>query len=343
MQRSIRGVLSVAAAVALLTGAAGQAAAQEVNIYSARHYQTDEALYEGFTEKTGIRINRIEGEGDALMERIKAEGKNSPADVLITVDAGRLWRADQLDLFQPVRSKLLEERIPANLRHPDGRWFGFSTRARVIFYNKDMVDPSEIGSYEDLADPKWKGMVCMRSSSNIYNLSLMASLIEHNGEEKALEWAKGVVGNFARNPQGGDTDQLRAVATGECGLTLANTYYFVRLMQSDDPKDQEVVEKVGVIFPNQDGRGTHVNVSGAGVLKHAPNKDAAVKFLEYLASDEAQRYFAHGNNEYPAVPGVAASDALELLGDFKVDEINVAVYGENQPLAQKLFDRAGWQ
>jgi iron(III) transport system substrate-binding protein len=343
MQRSIRGVLSAAAAVALLTGAAGQAAAQEVNIYSARHYQTDEALYEGFTEKTGIRINRIEGEGDALMERIKAEGKNSPADVLITVDAGRLWRADQLDLFQPVRSKLLEERIPANLRHPDGRWFGFSTRARVIFYNKDMVDPSEIGSYEDLADPKWKGMVCMRSSSNIYNLSLMASLIEHNGEEKALEWAKGVVGNFARNPQGGDTDQLRAVATGECGLTLANTYYFVRLMQSDDPKDQEVVEKVGVIFPNQDGRGTHVNVSGAGVLKHAPNKDAAVKFLEYLASDEAQRYFAHGNNEYPAVPGVAASDALELLGDFKVDEINVAVYGENQPLAQKLFDRAGWQ
>jgi len=343
MQRSIRGVLSAAAAVALLTGAAGQAAAQEVNIYSARHYQTDEALYEGFTEKTGIRINRIEGEGDALMERIKAEGKNSPADVLITVDAGRLWRADQLDLFQPVRSKLLEERIPANLRHPDGRWFGFSTRARVIFYNKEMVDPSEIGSYEDLADPKWKGMVCMRSSSNIYNLSLMASLIEHNGEEKALEWAKGVVGNFARNPQGGDTDQLRAVATGECGLTLANTYYFVRLMQSDDPKDQEVVEKVGVIFPNQDGRGTHVNVSGAGVLKHAPNKDAAVKFLEYLASDEAQRYFAHGNNEYPAVPGVAASDALELLGDFKVDEINVAVYGENQPLAQKLFDRASWQ
>lgn len=343
MQRSIRGVLSVAAAVALLTGAAGQAAAQEVNIYSARHYQTDEALYEGFTEKTGIRINRIEGEGDALMERIKAEGKNSPADVLITVDAGRLWRADQLDLFQPVRSKLLEERIPANLRHPDGRWFGFSTRARVIFYNKDMVDPSEIGSYEDLADPKWKGMVCMRSSSNIYNLSLMASLIEHNGEEKALEWAKGVVGNFARNPQGGDTDQLRAVATGECGLTLANTYYFVRLMQSDDPKDQEVVEKVGVIFPNQDGRGTHVNVSGAGVLKHAPNKDAAVKFLEYLASDEAQRYFAHGSNEYPAVAGVAASDALKLLGDFKVDEINVAVYGENQPLAQKLFDRAGWQ
>ena len=343
MQRSIRGVLSAAAAVALLTGAAGQAAAQEVNIYSARHYQTDEALYEGFTEKTGIRINRIEGEGDALMERIKAEGKNSPADVLITVDAGRLWRADQLDLFQPVRSKLLEERIPANLRHPDGRWFGFSTRARVIFYNKEMVDPSEIGSYEDLADPKWEGMVCMRSSSNIYNLSLMASLIAHNGEEKALDWAKGVIGNFARNPQGGDTDQLRAVATGECGLTLANTYYFVRLMQSDDPKDQEVVEKVGVIFPNQDGRGTHVNVSGAGVLKHAPNKDAAVKFLEYLASDEAQRYFAHGNNEYPAVPGVAASDALELLGDFKVDEINVAVYGENQPLAQKLFDRAGWQ
>src|SRR5690606_22473796 len=335
--------LAAVTGFALLAGPGGQATAQELNIYSSRHYQTDEALYSTFTEQTGIQINRIEDKEDPLIERIKAEGVNCPADVLITVDVGRLWRADQEGLFQPTRSKILEERIPENLRHPDGRWFGFSTRARVIFYNKEMVDPSEIGSYQDLADPKREGMVCMRSSSNIYHLSLMASLIEHNGEEKALEWAKGVVGNFARNPQGGDTDQLRAVATGECGLTRANTYYFVRLMQSDDPAAQEVVEQAGLVFPNHDVRGTHVNVSGAGVLKHAPNKDAAVKFLEYLASDEAQRYFAHGNNEYPAVPGVAASDALELLGDFKVDEINVAVYGENQPLAQKLFDRAGWQ
>jgi iron(III) transport system substrate-binding protein len=335
--------LAAVTGIALLAGAGGQAAAQELNIYSSRHYQTDEALYSTFTEQTGIRINRIEDKEDPLIARLKAEGVNSPADVLITVDVGRLWRADQEGLFQPINSKVLEERIPENLRHPDGHWFGFSTRARVIFYNKDMVDPAEISTYEDLADPKWNDMICIRSSSNIYNLSLLASLVAHHGEEKAQEWAEGVVANFARDPQGGDTDQIRAVGTGECGLAVANTYYFVRLLQSDDPADKEVVENVGVIFPNQDGRGTHVNISGAGVLKNAPHKEAAVKFLEYLASDEAQRYFAHGNNEYPVVEGVTESDALSTLGDFKADEINVSLYGENQPLAQKIFDRAGWK
>ncbi|WP_119462276.1 Fe(3+) ABC transporter substrate-binding protein [Rhodospirillaceae bacterium SYSU D60014] len=335
--------LAAVTGIALLAGAGGQAAAQELNIYSSRHYQTDEALYSTFTEQTGIRINRIEDKEDPLIARLKAEGMNSPADVLITVDVGRLWRADQEGLFQPINSKVLEERIPDNLRHPDGHWFGFSTRARVIFYNKDMVDPAEISTYEDLADSKWNDMICIRSSSNIYNLSLLASLVAHHGEEKAQEWAEGVVANFARDPQGGDTDQIRAVGTGECGLAVANTYYFVRLLQSDDPADKEVVENVGVIFPNQDGRGTHVNISGAGVLKNAPHKEAAVKFLEYLASDEAQRYFAHGNNEYPVVEGVTESDALSTLGDFKADKINVSLYGENQPLAQKIFDRAGWK
>ena len=335
--------LAAVTGFALLAGPGGQATAQELNIYSSRHYQTDEALYSTFTEQTGIQINRIEDKEDPLIERIKAEGVNSPADVLITVDVGRLWRADQEGLFQPTRSKILEERIPENLRHPDGHWFGFSSRARVIFYNKEMVDPAEIGSYEDLADPKWNDMVCIRSSSNVYNLSLLASLVAHHGEEKAQEWAEGVVANFARDPQGGDTDQIKAVGTGECGLAVANTYYFVRLLQSDDPADKEIVENVGVIFPNQDGRGTHINISGAGVVKNAPHKEAAVKFLEYLASDEAQRYFAHGNNEYPVVEGVAESNALSTLGDFKADSINVSVYGENQPLAQKIFDRAGWK
>ena len=315
----------------------------ELNLYSSRHYQTDEALYDDFTKATGIKVNRIEGKGDALIERIKSEGANSPADVFLTVDAGRLWRADQAGLFQPVNSDKLNSAIPANMRHPDGHWFGFSERARVIYHNKDNVDPEGLDSYEALADPKWKDLVCIRSSSNIYNLSLLSSIIEAHGEQAAEDWAKGVVANFAREPQGGDTDQIRAVAAGECGISVGNTYYFVRLMTSDKPEDKAVVEKVGVIFPNQDGRGTHVNVSGAGVLKNAPNRDAAIKFLEYLASEQAQRYFADGNNEYPAVNAVEPNPTLKSLGDFKEDSINVAVYGENQPTSQKVFDRAGWK
>ena len=323
----------------------GQAAAEEavLNIYSARHYQTDEKLYEGFTEATGIEINRIEGKDDALIERLKSEGRNSPADILITVDAGRLWRAEQADLFQPVDSDLLDERIPANLRHPDGLWFGFSTRARVIYYNKETIDPAGLDSYEDLADPKWAGEVCIRSSTNIYNLSLLGSIIEANGEEAAQDWAEGVVANFARDPQGGDTDQIRAVAAGECGISVGNTYYYFRLQRSDDPEDRAVAGAVGVILPNQDGRGTHVNVSGAGVAAHAPHPGNAKKFLEYLASDAAQAYFADGNNEFPAVASVEANETVQSLGDFKVDAVNVAVFGENQPTAQMIFDRAGWK
>ena len=335
---------TVLAAACVLVAVDGPALAEgELNLYSSRHYQTDDALYDNFTKETGIKINRIEGKGDALIERIKSEGANSPADVLLTVDAGRLWRADQAGLFQPVNSDTLNSAIPANMRHPDGHWFGFSERARVIYYNSDTVDPEGLDSYEDLADPKWKDLVCIRSSSNIYNLSLLSSIIEAHGEEAAEDWAKGVVANFAREPQGGDTDQIRAVAAGECGISVGNTYYFVRLLTSDKPDDKAVVEKVGVIFPNQDGRGTHVNVSGAGVLKNAPNRDAAIKFLEYLASEQAQRYFSDGNNEYPAVDGVEPNPALKSLGDFKEDTINVAVYGENQPTSQKVFDRAGWK
>jgi iron(III) transport system substrate-binding protein len=327
---------------ALVASGAG-AEDEVVNLYSSRHYQTDERLYQGFTEATGIAVNRVDGKGDALMARLESEGQNSPADIFITVDAGNLWRAQQAGLFQPIESAVLAERVPEHLRHPQGYWFGFSTRARVIVYNKDMVDPAEIDSYEDLADPKWKGKVCIRSSDNIYNQSLLASLIEHDGEAAAEAWAKGVVANFARDPQGGDTDQILAVAAGECGLALANTYYYVRLMQSEDAAEKTAVEKTGVIFPNQNGRGTHVNVSGAGVLAHAPHKEAAIKFLEYLASDAAQAYFADGNNEYPVVDGVPGNPALERLGTFKADPVNVSVYGEHQPAAQRVFDRAGWK
>ncbi|GAK33566.1 iron uptake protein A2 [alpha proteobacterium Q-1] len=318
-------------------------AAQEVNIYSSRHYQTDERLYEDFEKATGIRINRLEGEGDALIARLKQEGRNSPADILLTVDAGRLWRAEDAGLFQPIASDELTAKIPAHLRHPDGLWFGFSSRARMIFVNRDLADPALITGYEDLADPRWKGQICIRSSSNIYNLSLMASMIAHHGEADALAWAKGVVANFARPPQGGDTDQLRAAAAGECAIAVANSYYFARLMLSEDQADREVVAQLVPIFPNQDGRGTHVNISGAGVLKYAPHQKEAIAFLEYLASDSAQIYFAAGNNEYPVTDVAINNDALKTLGDFKVDDLNVGQLGINQPTAQRLFDQAGWR
>src|SRR3990172_6676126 len=285
--------------LALLT--VGSAAAQEkvLNLYSARHYQTDEALYSEFPRQTGIKINRIEGKEDELLERIRNEGANSPADVFITVDAARLAQADALGLFAPVKSKLLEERIPANLRSPD--WFAFSTRARVIIFNKASVDPADVQNYEDLAGAKVKGKVCVRSGAHPYNLSLGSALIHHLGEQKTEVWARGLVANFARAPKGGDTDQIRAVAAGECGVSISNTYYIARLLRSDKPEDKKAMEKVGVVWPNQKSYGTHINISGGGMLKTAPHKEAAVQFLEYLASDEAQTYFANGNNEWPAV------------------------------------------
>lgn len=334
------------AAVAFVAGSSQPAFAEEkvLNLYSARHYQTDEALYANFTTATGIKINRIEGGEDALMERIRNEGPNSPADVLITVDVGRLWRADEMGLFAPVKSKLLEARIPANYRDPKGNWFGFSMRARIIAYNKDKIKPSELKSYEDLADPRFKGRICTRSASHVYNLSLMGSIIGALGEEKAEAWAKGVAANLAHQPKGGDSDQLRATAAGQCDIALSNTYYYVRIMRSDKPEDKKLIEKLGVIWPNQDGRGTHVNISGGGMLKYAPHKEAAVRFLEYLASNDAQVHFADGNNEWPVVPDVATHNpALKSLGTFKADPINIAVIGRNQPLAQKIFDRVGYK
>jgi iron(III) transport system substrate-binding protein len=320
------------------------ALAQEkvLNLYSARHYQTDEALYANFTRQTGVRINRIEGKEDELLERIRNEGANSPADVFITVDAARLAQADALGLFAPVKSKVLEERIPAHLRSPD--WFAFSTRARVILYNKAAVDPADVQNYEDLANPKLKGKVCVRSGAHPYNLSLGSALIHHLGQQKTEEWAMGLVANFARTPKGGDTDQIKAVAAGECGVAISNSYYIARLLRSNKAADKQAMEKVGVVWPNQKGFGTHINVSGGGMLKTAPHKEAAVLFLEYLAGDEAQAYFANGNNEWPAVKTVSVKNpALDALGTFKADTLNVGTLSKNTALAQKIFDRAGWR
>ncbi len=336
---------TIAIALFGLTVSASVASQESVvNVYSGRHYQSDEALYAGFTKATGIKVNRIEASEDAIIERIRNEGARSPADVMITVDAGRLWRAEQLGLFQPVKSETLEKRIPESLRHQEGQWFGFSTRARVIAYNKARVRPGEISTYEELADPKWKGRVCMRSSTSIYNLSLMGALIDHLGEARAEAWAKGVRANLAQDPKGGDTDQLKAVAAGLCDVTVSNQYYYARLARSAKPDERQVAERLGIAFPNQASWGTHVNISGAGVLKHAPHREAAVRFLEYLASDEAQRYFADGNNEWPVVRGVKVDNpVLNALGDFKADRINVAVLGKNQPSSQKIYDRVAWK
>jgi iron(III) transport system substrate-binding protein len=336
-------IQAVLAAALLFSGAASLAQEKVLNLYSSRHYQTDEALYDNFTKKTGIKVNRIEAGEDPLIERMKQEGSRSPADVLVTVDAGRLWRAEQAGLLQPVASKVLNERIPAALRHPDGLWYAFSIRARPIFYAKGKVDPASIRDYEDLADPKFKGKICVRSSGNMYNLSLMSSMVNASGPEKAESWAKAVAGNMARDPKGGDTDQLNAVAAGECQVAIANTYYYVRLMKSDKPAERAVADKVGVIFPNQGNRGAHVNISGAGVAKHAPHRANAIAFLEYLSSDEAQAYFANGNNEFPVVGTVRDNRELASLGDFKKDSLNVSMLGRNQALAQQIYDRAGWK
>ena len=329
---------------ATLVALALPASAEEkvLNLYSARHYQTDEALYANFTKQTSIRINRIEGKEDELLERIRNEGSNSPADIFLTVDAARLAKAHELGLFAPLSSKTLDARIPAHLRTDD--WYSFSTRARVIVYNKTEVKASEVQSYGDLANPRLKGKVCVRSGSHPYNLSLMASIIAHEGEAKAEAWARGMVANFARAPKGGDTDQIKAVAAGECGVALSNTYYVARLMRSTKPEDQKTMEKIGVVWPNQASSGTHINVSGGGMLKTAPHKDAAVKFLEYLSSDDAQRYFADGNNEWPAVDSVkVANPGLDALGKFKADKIPVKNLSMYQAKAQIIFDRAGFK
>ncbi|MBI2276014.1 MAG: Fe(3+) ABC transporter substrate-binding protein [Dechloromonas sp.] len=335
-------MLSLIALALAAASPAAQAQEKVLNLYSARHYQTDEKLYDNFTRQTGIKINRIEGKEEELMERIRNEGANSPADVFITVDAARLATADALGLFAPVKSKVLETRIPAPLR--TDTWFAFSTRARVIIYNRSALKADDVASYESLADPKLKGKLCSRSGAHPYNLSLVSSLIAHDGEAKTEEWARGVVANFARAPKGGDTDQIKAVAAGECAVAVSNTYYLARLIRSDKIEERRMMERVGIVWPNQAGRGTHINISGGGMVKTAKNQEAAVKFLEYLAGDEAQRYFADGNNEWPVVAGAATDNpALAAMGKFKADPLPIGALARNVVAAQKLLDRAGYR
>ena len=341
------------AALALVWGAAAQAQEQVVNLYSARHYSTDEALYNNFTKATGIKINRVDADDAGIIARLKAEGSASPADVILLVDAARLWRGEQDGLFLPIKSKLLEDAIPANLRAApaaDGGipWFGFSTRARVVVYDKVRVKREDVDTYEELGDPKNKGKLCIRSGAHPYNLSLFGAVTEHLGPEKSEAWLKGMVDNMARAPKGGDTDQIKAVAAGECQIALTNSYYLARLMRSDKPEDRAVVEKVGVVFPNQASWGTHVNIAGAAVARHAKNPANAVKFLEYLASPSAQNYFANGNNEWPVAKGVNTDNpALKSMtggsGQFKSETIPISAVGANQVKVQQMLDRVGFQ
>ncbi|XVJ71752.1 MAG: extracellular solute-binding protein [Rhizobacter sp.] len=344
-----RRLLALGAAVLAVTALpSALAQAQTLNIYSARHYQTDEALYADFTKATGIKINRVDADDAGILARLKSEGSNSPADLILLVDAARLWRAEVDGLFQPVSAKLLRDKIPAQLRGKEeagaSQWFGFSTRARVIVYNKQTVKPTDVETYESLAAPVNKGKVCTRSGSHPYNLSLFGSMMEHLGETATKDWLAGVVANMARAPKGGDTDQIRATASGECQIAVTNTYYLARLMRSDKAEDRATMEKIGIVFPNQKTWGTHINISGAGIAKHAKNRDAAVKFLEYLAGDSAQRYFADGNNEWPVVTGLKVSNpALEKMGAFKSETIASSVVGLNQVKVQRLLDQVGYK
>ncbi|WP_299142136.1 extracellular solute-binding protein [uncultured Tateyamaria sp.] len=333
--------ISVAALMTVLAPAAS--AEGELNLYSSRHYDTDERLYSDFTDATGIVINRIEGKADELIARMQAEGANSPADVLLTVDTSRLERAKTAGVLQSVESETLEARIPDSLQDDDNQWFGFSQRARIIFYDKaDVETPPQ--SYVELADPAYKGLVCHRSSSNVYSQTLLAAVIQNHGEEAATAWAQGVVDNFARDPQGGDTDQLRGLVSGECDISISNTYYFARAVRRDvDGLSEEQRANIGWVFPAQNAEGAHMNLSGGGVAAHAPNKDNAVKFLEYLASDQAQQYFSAGNDEYPAVPGVGLSASVATLGLFRPDAVDLSAVAQNVPTAQRIFNQVGWK
>lgn len=334
-------LLMAATLAALLCTAAATAA--EVNIYSARHYGSDQQLWDAFTKATGIKVNVVEAEHDQLIQRLKSEGAGSPADVLITVDAGRLAHAVDAGLLQAVKIAALDATLPKHLRHPDGLWYGVAVRARVLVYHKDRLKPADIPTYESLADPTLKGKVLVRSGTNIYNLGLVGSLIAALGPEKTRTWARGLVANFARPPQGGDTDQIKAVAAGVGDVAISNSYYFARLVASEKPEERAVTQKLGVVFPNQSDRGTHVNISGAAVTKHAPNKANAVKLIEFLLSPEAQRLFTNGSLEFPANPAVAPHPVLAGFGTFKQDEINAAAFAKNSVEAARIMDEVGWK
>ncbi len=345
-----KAVLAIVAASLLAAGAAS-AQEQVVNLYSARHYSTDEALYSNFTKATGIKVNRVDADDAGILARLKAEGTASPADVILLVDAARLYKGEADGLFQPIKSRVLDDAIPANLRGktaPDGGtpWFGFSTRARVIVYDKVKVQRADVDTYEELADAKNKGKVCIRSGSHPYNLSLFGAVTEHMGEQKAEAWLKGVNDNLARAPKGGDTDQIKAVAAGECQIAVTNSYYLARIIRSKTPEDMAIAERVGVVFPNQASWGTHLNIAGGAVAKNAKNPANAVKFMEYLASADAQNYFANGNNEWPVAKGITTDNpALKAMtnGPFKSETIPISNVAANAPKVQQMLDRVGFK
>jgi len=313
-----------------------------LNVYSARHYDADDAFYAAFEEAAGVRVRRIEAGGDLLIEKIKAEGGRSPADVIITVDVGRLVRATDEGLFQPTRSETLEAVIPAHLRDPDGLWFGFAKRARVIVYREGALNPEDADTYAELADPEWRGRLCVRSSSNIYNVSLLAALVARWGEERAEDWARGVRANMARPPRGGDIDQIAAVSAGECDLAIVNHYYYARLAASQNADERAMVENVNLIWPDQDGAGAHVNVSGAGVAANAPHPELAVRFIEFMLEPAQQTLLANGSYEYPMRADVAPAPVLDALGPFRDEEINLAEIGARQGVALRIFDDVRW-
>lgn len=315
----------------------------EVNLYTHRHYEADEALFEQFTEATGIKVNIVKAGADELIERLRSEGPGSPADLLVTADAGRLVRAQNAGLLQPVKSEILERDIPANLREPAGYWFGLTLRARVIAFAKDRMNLDELSTYEALAEPAWKGRLLVRSSSNIYNQSLLASIIAHSGEEAATAWARAVRMNMARPPQGSDRDQMRAVAAGLADAAIVNTYYLGLLATSSDPADRNVAQKIGVFFPNQDDRGTHVNISGAGVTRHAKNPENAIALLEYLVASARQSEFAKATFEYPVNPAAEWSPLITGWGTFKADKLDLSELGKHNATATRAFDLAGWE
>lgn len=314
-----------------------------VNVYSARKEALIKPLLENFSKRTGVKVNLVTGKADALLKRLEVEGSASPADLFVTVDAGRLHRAKQAGVLQVSGSETLQKRVPAHLKDADGYWYGMSQRSRTVFYVKGKVDPAELSTYEALTDTKWKGRICVRSSSNIYNQSLVASMIEANGVAATEEWARGLVKNFAKPPAGGDTDQLKAAAAGVCDLAIANTYYFGRLLNSDKPEQKAIAAKLAAFWPNQQGRGIHMNVSGVGVTKHARNVDNAVRLMEFMASDESQAWYAKVNNEYPVVEGVTIPANLATMGKFKADDIVLSKLGEHNRAAVELMDRAGWK
>ncbi|MCP4766646.1 MAG: Fe(3+) ABC transporter substrate-binding protein [Gammaproteobacteria bacterium] len=326
-----------------LTLFANAVKAQEVNVYSARKEALIMPLLEKFKAETGIDYNLITAKADELLKRLEAEGHSTPADVFITTDAGRLQRAREAGVLRAVSNAKLESRIPQNLRDSENYWFGMSRRARVIFYARDRVEAAELSTYEALADPRWKGRICIRSSSNIYNQSMVASMIEANGIEQTEAWARGLVANFARNPAGGDTDQLRAVAAGQCDIAIANTYYYGRLVKSDKQADREVAESLGLFWPNQDGRGAHINVSGAAITQHAKHPEAAERLLEFMTNAESQTWYGEVNLEYPVTDDAQSSELLKSFGEFKSDSLNLSRLGENNRAAVQLMDRAGWR